>query len=308
MPMPRVNESDEDQDQVFSAEFEDEEDHEPAVDEAHEVLGPVEAVQSMKKEFDSLVERMNGKITELQTVIQEVPFTAPRVPGTRHKSMSSKEALAQAKEPSVLVKRRENRTKEEEEKKEKMQHSSRRYGASVGGRDGSNDIRLHGRWMELATQFSGQPLDSKPGARQHVKAPRHSTLEMLEEAGLCFPLWHPTGYFKLIWDGMSILVTLLDAFTMPVSLAWDTYAGMADAGSYYSLIVFWITFFFWLLDMPVTLNTAVYKNGEIRKKRYIVLCTYLRTWFLFDISLISLDVMTIFTLSRDNTFSAIRSF
>ena len=28
-----------------------------------------------------------------------------------------------------------------------------------------------------------------------------------------------------------------------------------------------------------------------------VLCTYLRTWFLFDISLISLDVMTIFTLS-----------
>lgn len=116
--MPRVNESDEDQDQVFSAEFEDEEDHEPAVDEAHEVLGPVEAVQSMKKEFDSLVERMNGKITELQTVIQEVPFTAPRVPGTRHKSMSSKEALAQAKEPSVLVKRRENRTKEEEEKKE----------------------------------------------------------------------------------------------------------------------------------------------------------------------------------------------
>lgn len=306
--MPRVNESDEDQDQVFSAEFEDEEDHEPAVDEAHEVLGPVEAVQSMKKEFDSLVERMNGKITELQTVIQEVPFTAPRVPGTRHKSMSSKEALAQAKEPSVLVKRRENRTKEEEEKKEKMQHSSRRYGASVGGRDGSNDIRLHGRWMELATQFSGQPLDSKPGARQHVKAPRHSTLEMLEEAGLCFPLWHPKGYFKLIWDGMSILVTLLDAFTMPVSLAWDTYAGMADAGSYYLLIVFWITFFFWLLDMPVTLNTAVYKNGEIRKTRYIVLFTYLRTWFLFDVSLISLDVMTIFTLSRDNSFSAIRSF
>ena len=37
------------------------------------------------------------------------------------------------------------------------------------------------------------------------------------------------GYFKLIWDGMSILVTLLDAFTMPVSLAWDTYAGMAES-------------------------------------------------------------------------------
>lgn len=310
MPMPRGNKSDEDQDQViFSAEFEDEEDHEPAVHEAHEVLGPVEAVQSMKREFDLLVERMNGKITELQTVIQEVPFTAPRVGGTRHKSMSSKEALAQAKEPLVLVKRRENRTKEEEEKKEKMQHSSRRYGASVGGRDGSNDIRLHGRWMELATQFSGQPLDSKPTARhQHVKTPRHSTLEMLEEATLWFPLWHPSGYFKLFWDGMSIVVTLLDAFTMPVSLAWDTYAGMSDAGSYYLLVVFWTTFFFWLLDMPVTLNTAVYKNGEIRKKRYIVLCTYLRTWFLFDVSLISLDVMTIFTLSHDSGFSAIRSF
>lgn len=309
MPMPRGNKSDEDQDQViFSAEFEDEEDHEPAVHEAHEVLGPVEAVQSMKREFDLLVERMNGKITELQTVIQEVPFTAPRVGGTRHKSMSSKEALAQAKEPLVLVKRRENRTKEEEEKKEKMQHSSRRYGASVGGRDGSNDIRLHGRWMELATQFSGQPLDSKPTARhQHVKT-RHSTLEMLEEATLWFPLWHPSGYFKLFWDGMSIVVTLLDAFTMPVSLAWDTYAGMSDAGSYYLLVVFWTTFFFWLLDMPVTLNTAVYKNGEIRKKRYIVLCTYLRTWFLFDVSLISLDVMTIFTLSHDSGFSAIRSF
>ena len=26
-----------------------------------------------------------------------------------------------------------------------MRLSSRRYGASVGGRDGSNDIRLHGR-------------------------------------------------------------------------------------------------------------------------------------------------------------------
>lgn len=106
---------------------------------------------------------------------------------------------------------------------EKMRLSSRRYGASVGGRDGSNDIRLHGRpggfsrwlrgslfcwwcatknfstrllhsqkcsrfispptsgrsfcvklpwppqtlrWMELATQFSGQqPLDSKPANR-----------------------------------------------------------------------------------------------------------------------------------------------
>ena len=30
--------------------------------------------------------------------------------------------------------------------------------------------------------------------RQHVKPPRHSTLEMLEEAGLWFPLWHPSGY------------------------------------------------------------------------------------------------------------------
>lgn len=59
-------------------------------------------------------------------------------------------------------------------------------------------------------------------------------------------------------------------------------------------------------NAKVTMNTAVYKNGEIRKSRTLVravgrdteallqvLWTYFRTWFLFDASLVTLDILTI---------------
>lgn len=309
--MPRISEGAEEEDdrKVLTADFDDEvEEAETAMDEAHEVLGPMEAIHAMRKEFDTLVERMHSKISELQHVVQAIPYTAPSSPVGSRRRITTKEVLAAAKEPEVLVKRRQNRSKDDEEKKEKMRLSSRRYGASVGGRDGSNDIRLDGRWMELATQFSGQqPMDSKPTHRSGVRAIRKSSLELIEDASCCVQLWHPSGYFKLLWDAVSIIVTLLDAFTMPVSLAWGVAPGSDDDPGYL-LSIFWITFVFWVMDMPVTMNTAVYKNGEIRKRRRVVMCTYLKTWFLFDTAMIALDVLTILALSPDSALSAVRSF
>ena len=50
-----------------------------------------------------------------------------------------------SQEPEVLVKHRNNRANGD--KKEKMRASTRRYAASMGGRDGNSDIRLHGRQL-----------------------------------------------------------------------------------------------------------------------------------------------------------------
>eukprot|EP00913_Durusdinium_trenchii_P035466 g33191.t1 len=313
MPMPRISEDEgAEREEVLEVELDEEEDatSDSAAPQIPEVLEPIDVVLSMKMEFETLVDNVHGKIAELQKVIQAGPI-APEIRRTRGlKSMGSKEALDLAKEPEVLVKRRQVKAKKGDEKKdwehfqEKMRLMSRRYGASVGGRDGSNDIRLHGRWMELSTQFAAQGnLEARP-ARAAVRAHRNSTLELLEEAGAGIPLWHPSGYFRLMWDGFSVLITLLDAFTMPVSLAWEA----DDSGADTLYAIFWTTFFFWSIDIPITCNTAVYINGEIKKNRCMVLWTYLRTWFLFDASLVTLDILTLVALSPDSEMRFLRQF
>ncbi|CAK9078837.1 Potassium/sodium hyperpolarization-activated cyclic nucleotide-gated channel 2 [Durusdinium trenchii] len=318
MPMPRISEDEgAEREEVLEVELDEEEDatSDSAAPQIPEVLEPIDVVLSMKMEFETLVDNVHGKIAELQKVIQAGPI-APEIRRTRGlKSMGSKEALDLAKEPEVLVKRRQVKAKKGDEKKEKMRLMSRRYGASVGGRDGSNDIRLHGRWMELSTQFAAQGnLEARP-ARAAVRAHRNSTLELLEEAGAGIPLWHPSGYFRLMWDGFSVLITLLDAFTMPVSLAWEADVGSpdgrwpsGDSGADTLYAIFWTTFFFWSIDIPITCNTAVYINGEIKKNRCMVLWTYLRTWFLFDASLVTLDILTLVALSPDSEMRFLRQF
>ncbi|CAE7563736.1 Cnga4, partial [Symbiodinium pilosum] len=125
-----------------------------------------------------------------------------------------------------------------------------------------------------------------------TKLKRSGTAELIDQRLAWLQMWDPSGRFKLAWDGASILMVLLDAFTMPVSLAWEIDAGWEDVGTTFLLITFWTTFLFWMSDVFVTFNTAIFQNGSLTKKRSAVVCEYLKGWFLFDLTLVTLDVLT----------------
>eukprot|EP00439_Symbiodinium_sp_Y106_P013765 s6919_g1.t5 len=278
---------------------------------------PVEAVDILRSEFDKLVDKMHGQFESLRHVVQAVPHAELKHPRSPM-AVGRSPPVAVAKEPEILVNHRIQQSSKEQE--DNMRINSRRYGASVGGREGANDIRLHGRWMELSTQFSsaqtagtGSAVESARSARSTfalTKIKRSGTAELLDARLAWLQMCDPSGKFKLAWDGISILMVLLDAFTMPVSLAWGLDPGMGHdpEDSFFLLVTFAISFTFWALDIIVNFNTAIYQNGSLTKVRSVVVLAYVKGWFVFDLALIVLDVLTAATLGSANNGTANTTF
>lgn len=101
---------------------------------------------------------------------------------------------------------------------EKMRLSSRRYGASVGGRDGSNDIRLDGRprgskvasgnlffcWYRFAAKKFLQP--KKVAFSEHFRLRNNSNFRF-RPFGFCVKL--PNHQRRIPWGGWSWLHSLV---------------------------------------------------------------------------------------------------
>ncbi|CAK9028889.1 Potassium voltage-gated channel subfamily H member 5 (Ether-a-go-go potassium channel 2) (rEAG2) (Voltage-gated potassium channel subunit Kv10.2) [Durusdinium trenchii] len=93
----------------------------------------------------------------------------------------------------------------------------------------------------------------------------------------------------LLWDAIGLSLIMLDAFVLPVTLAWDLEEGWQSAGSIFLLFTFVASVAFWSTDLILNLTTAFYKNGKLVTERKEIVLHYAKTWLLFDISLLTLD-------------------
>ncbi|EGZ21036.1 hypothetical protein PHYSODRAFT_493261 [Phytophthora sojae] len=103
----------------------------------------------------------------------------------------------------------------------------------------------------------------------------------------------PLGRFRLVWDLLSISFIFYNAIVLPFKASFDV---NADDNPFESVLDV-----FFLVDIILTFNTAIEKDGSIRYNRRLVTERYLRTWFLIDL-IAALPYGYIFT--EDHNYSA----
>lgn len=87
----------------------------------------------------------------------------------------------------------------------------------------------------------------------------------------------PENFFKLIWDTMKLLLILIESILIPYMLAF-----IPPYIKFYQSSIIAIEVFF-IFDMVIAFNTAIYFKGKLFKDRRFIAKNYLKTTFLIDI-------------------------
>lgn len=138
----------------------------------------------------------------------------------------------------------------------------------------------------------------KTGTRKTKRISRRQQSQLLEPKTLLakfFPVIQPAGRFRLTWDAFGLLLILLDAFILPVTIAWDMRGGFDSVGGVVIGLSFWVSVFFWTTDCFLNFTTGFYKSGKLISDRGRIVAHYIKTWLVFDICLLSIDFLNAFT-------------
>ena len=157
--------------------------------------------------------------------------------------------------------------------------------------DAGTQIRLHSRWMDMATQsvaVEGPSTNTrqKAYARLSMIGGRHSKLPNSE----VIKPFHPYGAFRICWDISSMVLIVGDSITLPPALAWNVKMGISEGFGSFLWFSFWISLAFWTADLFVNMNTATYHKGVLKTGYSAILASYMRGWLFFDVLLLTLDV------------------
>eukprot|EP00439_Symbiodinium_sp_Y106_P049136 s484_g6.t1 len=134
-----------------------------------------------------------------------------------------------------------------------------------------------------------------PRTRQirNVAAQLSTELEKCESVFKVFP---PNSTFRLIWDFCGISFIVLDAFLLPMCMAWGwEISPMPPSSPTFSNQLFQlfaiVSLVFWPLDMLVNFNTAFYTQGRVETRRWQIAKRYAATWLPFDIGVVTIDYL-----------------
>eukprot|EP00438_Fugacium_kawagutii_P003373 Skav228254 [mRNA] locus=scaffold3112:264241:268087:+ [translate_table: standard] len=174
----------------------------------------------------------------------------------------------------------------------------KRYVVSCGVKQGGNDVRLHGRWMELSTNKVESDSVWRTGTRKTKRMSNKQQSQLWERESLftrLCPVIQPAGRFRLSWDAAGLFLILLDAFILPVTLAWDLRSSFETVGGAIQSLAFWISVIFWTTDVVFNFSTGFYKSGKLISHRGQIISHYIKTWLFFDLILLSIDFLHAFT-------------
>ncbi|KAG7379157.1 hypothetical protein PHYPSEUDO_008933 [Phytophthora pseudosyringae] len=146
---------------------------------------------------------------------------------------------------------------------------------------------------EELRKAAGITIKSAPG-RRHAAVHTDRTIRGKEDIARPTPsMIDPLGRFRLFWDIMSITFIFYNAIVLPFKASFDVEAKDNPFETVLDI--------FFLIDMALTFNTAVEKEGSIRYNRRLVAEGYLKTWFIVDL-IAALPYGFIFT--EDGNYSA----
>ena len=224
---------------------------------------------------------------------------APKVeqPKRTSGSGSSVEEVLPYEPPALVYHQHEIKMEENPADAQETGHE-KRYVVSTGLKQGSADIRLHGRWMELSTHKLEGSIDGVSKSRKTKRISRRVESQIFTPTGILdrfCPVIQPTGRLRLAWDATGLLLIMLDAFVLPVTLAWNLEEGWGSPGSMFLLLTIWVSVFFWFTDLFLNLLTGFYRNGKLVSERKEIVVHYVKTWLTFDLALLTLDFVNVST-------------
>ncbi|CAK9066156.1 unnamed protein product [Durusdinium trenchii] len=171
-------------------------------------------------------------------------------------------------------------------------------GEKDGGEDDKDkDADMVGRtsslWKKTTLEIFPEWEEDTGRQAPSVILARKSSLENEENrhgldkpGGLCYAngVFRPEVHLVIIWQLVGVLVLGFDTLWVPMEVfPQDPSAAFAWVQG--------LTSFYWFLDIFVNMNTAIYsEKGEIDMRRWHIVRAYARSWLIFDVLLISLDV------------------
>mmetsp|Transcript_15785 Transcript_15785/g.37126 ORF Transcript_15785/g.37126 Transcript_15785/m.37126 type:complete len:1074 (+) Transcript_15785:132-3353(+) len=93
----------------------------------------------------------------------------------------------------------------------------------------------------------------------------------------------PSGLVRLAWDIISLIFIGYDTITIPYILAFNPPEDSA------MVAIFWAVLIFWTGDIWMCFSTGYYANGEEEMRRSSVAWHYIKTWFLLDAAIVTID-------------------
>lgn len=250
-------------------------------------------LDGIEKELHDCIQSVSDQI---QSVRQSLaPDTSS---GRRMSSRSSSPGPShrRLREPAALMAHRGAKAERKQQPKVAPTVSAK---AGGHGTD-STQLRLHGRWMDLATQAAEAPTQDnkkKLNRRMALSSSEGDDTRRMESRilGVRVPMtsepFHPHGAFRICWDLSAMVLIFGDTVLLRLALAWDVSMGVDNLFSSVLLCSFWLSLTFWTLDLLINLNTAVYRKGALVVSRSRILLSYAKGWLLFDCLLLSFDVV-----------------
>lgn len=182
------------------------------------------------------------------------------------------------------------------------------------GEGGSSDRlnkRLNWHMMELS-QKAAEAVDAvgklnwKPSMIL-VEARRQSVASALEEKwkhANC-KVVPPNSRFRMGWDMFGMALMVCDAFLLPLCIAWDLNLTpfperATEKGALQAFAILSLTF--WPMDLVLNFFTAFHQKGHLITDLASIALNYVKTWFLFDITVVLIDFSASFMtlMGRDS--------
>mmetsp|Transcript_68695 Transcript_68695/g.217156 ORF Transcript_68695/g.217156 Transcript_68695/m.217156 type:complete len:751 (+) Transcript_68695:86-2338(+) len=123
---------------------------------------------------------------------------------------------------------------------------------------------------------------------------------------LCFfkSVLNPNSRPRLVWTIMGLVALLYDIVTIPMGAF-----NIVEAVPALAVVdVFFLIF--WTLDIIMSFRTGYYADGAVELRPVRVAANYLKTWFLFDVSVVLVgwicELSAVFTVAGSKTNSFLR--
>eukprot|EP00930_Biecheleria_cincta_P025541 TRINITY_DN18173_c0_g1_i1.p1 TRINITY_DN18173_c0_g1~~TRINITY_DN18173_c0_g1_i1.p1 ORF type:complete len:1188 (-),score=174.80 TRINITY_DN18173_c0_g1_i1:40-3177(-) len=94
----------------------------------------------------------------------------------------------------------------------------------------------------------------------------------------------PHSKIRIAWAIFGAVIVLYDVIYLPLHLGWDL---NADSG--FHLLMRLLAIPYWFVDMMLSFVTAIFSRGVLVYDKVVIAKKYTKSWFLFDITLLSID-------------------
>lgn len=142
----------------------------------------------------------------------------------------------------------------------------------------SRKFAIRSIWEQLSDEAHPHGMFSKRLSYESLS----SDLSIQDGTLLSRLVTHPSSNFRLVWNSMALLMLASDLVTVPLQLFEP------PANSVESVLEI-VTLIFWNLDIFANFFVGYYEQGAAVMSPRRIALQYLRSWFLLDLTLVTVD-------------------